>query len=477
MDIRAQKDACNAKYARAIEGLEQGEPQAGIARLLLDAASDLLQIGKLDVSQRAQCEQKAQKLLNVARNLRQTGDASAAYAALTGRRLPVKKEEPPRERPVQAENAKPPVQGQKASAFVQEEEPPKRSEEKPSAQDEEPFVRPQGTFDADHKETEPAERKEKNGDGEASLDELKGLLRRGSRSARAYGGEDTSGYRFAWDDLPKVSFDDVAGLADVKEAVLRKVLLPLKNPELYEGYVKKNGGGLLLYGPPGTGKTMIAAAIAHEIGAKFCSLGPSDLVLGGIGNSEKAVVALFKEARSFPCAVLFFDEIESICPASTHAQGARQLRSELLRQIQGMEAYGEQDDKILFLIAATNKPWDIDPAFVRPGRFGTRIYVGLPDAPARRYMLDTRLNKILQTGKVLIGNVDADAVVERTEGFNGADMANLLDEVQELSALRSAKTGIKEILQEDFDRALEKITSSVQEKDLQKLREWKEQNG
>ena len=101
----------------------------------------------------------------------------------------------------------------------------------------------------------------------------------------------------------------------------------------------------------------------------------------------------------------------------------------------------------------------------------------LPDAPARRYMLDARLNKILQTGKVLIGNIDADAVVERTEGFNGADMANLLDEVQELSALRSAKTGIKEILQEDFDRALEKITSSVQEKDLQKLREWKEQNG
>lgn len=102
---------------------------------------------------------------------------------------------------------------------------------------------------------------------------------------------------------------------------MRKVLLPLKNPELYEGYVKKNGGGLLLYGPPGTGKTMIAAAIAHEIGAKFCSLGPSDLVMQGVGNSEKAAVALFKEARSFPCAVLFFDEIESICPASTHAQG------------------------------------------------------------------------------------------------------------------------------------------------------------
>ena len=277
--------------------------------------------------------------------------------------------------------------------------------------------------------------------------------------------------------MPKISFSDVAGLGDVKEVVMRKVLLPLMNPHLYEGYVKKNGGGVLLYGPPGTGKTMVAAAIAHEIGAKFCTVGPSDLVLGGIGNSEKAVVALFKEARSFPCSVIFFDEMESICPVTTQAQGARQLRSELLRQIQGMEAYGEQNDHILFLIAATNKPWDIDPAFVRPGRFGTRIYVGLPDEEARRYMIENRLNKIQSSGRVRVHDIDIDDIVERTEGFNGADMTNLTDEVQELSALRSVKTGIKEIVQYDFDMALEKITSSVQSKDLQRLEQWKEENG
>ena len=222
---------------------------------------------------------------------------------------------------------------------------------------------------------------------------------------------------------------------------------------------------------------MVAAAIAHEIGAKFCTVGPSDLVLGGIGNSEKAVVALFKEARSFPCSVIFFDEMESICPVTTQAQGARQLRSELLRQIQGMEAYGEQNDHILFLIAATNKPWDIDPAFVRPGRFGTRIYVGLPDEEARRYMIENRLNKIQSSGKVRVHDIDIDDIVERTEGFNGADMTNLTDEVQELSALRSVKTGIKEIVQYDFDMALEKITSSVQSKDLQRLEQWQEENG
>lgn len=290
--------------------------------------------------------------------------------------------------------------------------------------------------------------------------------------------EISSEYQFNWDTLPNISFDDVAGLEDVKDAVIRKVLLPLSNPELYDGYVKKNGGGLLLYGPPGTGKTMIAAAIAHEIRAKFCSIGVSDLVLGGIGNSEKAITKLFQEARSFKCAVIFFDEIESICPVSTRAQHAKQIRSELLRQIQGLDAYGKEDGRILFLIAATNKPWEIDPAFVRPGRFGTRIYVGLPDAPARRYMVESRLNKIKAAGIVTIADdINIDSIVADTDGFNGADMGNLLDEVQEVSIMRSATGEAKIITQSDFKSVLSRLTSSVQKKDLEKLEEWREENG
>lgn len=475
MDIQELKNACNEKYAQAIEGMERGEPNSGIARLLLDAAELLVEISKADFLTRVTSEQKATKLLAAAKKLRAMGDTSAVYRDLTGRTLKVI----PKKFVLDPHTEETSEHTQKDTAQAPQSVEQSRQEE--NAEGDAPQAEERITGEPQKKTEEQSDEQvseaEKGESDEPTLDELKGLLHSKSGKGKAYGKEDTSGYRFAWDDLPKISFDDVAGLADVKEAVMRKVLLPLKNPELYEGYIKKNGGGLLLYGPPGTGKTMIAAAIAHEIGAKFCSLGPSDLVMQGVGNSEKAAVALFKEARSFPCAVLFFDEIESICPASTHAQGARQLRSELLRQIQGMEAYGEQNDKILFLIAATNKPWDIDPAFIRPGRFGTRIYVGLPDAPARQYMLEMRLNKILQTGKVIVGNIDAAQIVEKTEGFNGADMANLLDEVQELSALRSAKTGIKEILQEDFDNALKKITSSVQEKDMQKLREWKEQNG
>lgn len=286
-----------------------------------------------------------------------------------------------------------------------------------------------------------------------------------------------SDYKFDWDSLPTIGFEDIAGLDDVKEIVKVKVLLPLKNPEVFEGYVRKSGGGLLLYGPPGTGKTMIAAAIANEIGAKFCSVKPSDLLNQGVGNTEKAVRALFAQARSFPCAVIYFDEMDSICPKSTKSQYAKQLRSELLSQLQGIEAYGKKTDNILFLIAATNKPWDVDSAFVRPGRFGTRVYVGLPDAPARRYMLDRRLDKLDKKGIVKIsGDIDFDGVVAATNGFNGSDMTNLLDSVEEISALRGISTGEKTVTQADFDKALQKVTSSVQREDIEKLLDWKNAN-
>lgn len=291
------------------------------------------------------------------------------------------------------------------------------------------------------------------------------------------GNADNSEFKFDWDSLPVINFEDIAGLESVKEVVKVKVLLPLQHPEVFEGYEKKGGGGLLLYGPPGTGKTMIAAAIANEIGAKFCSVKPSDLLNQGAGNTEKAVRALFAQARSFPCAVIYFDEMDSISPKSTKSQYAKQLRSELLAQLQGIEEYGKKKNNILFLIAATNKPWDIDSAFIRPGRFGTRIYVGLPDDEARKYLVERRLEKITEKGVVKIdGSVEVPLIVEKTNGFNGSDMTNLLERVEEISALRGIETGEKTIMQEDFISALEQITSSVQKEDIEKLLEWKNSN-
>ena len=286
-----------------------------------------------------------------------------------------------------------------------------------------------------------------------------------------------SDFKFDWDSLPVINFGDIAGLDSVKEVVRVKVLLPLQHPEVFEGYVRKGGGGLLLYGPPGTGKTMIAAAIANEIGAKFCSVKPSDLLNQGAGNTEKAVRSLFAQARSFPCSVIYFDEMDSISPKSTKSQYAKQLRSEFLAQLQGIESYGKDKGNILFLIAATNKPWDIDSAFIRPGRFGTRVYVGLPDDEARKYMLTHRLKKLEKRGVVKVSeSLNIAAIVDATNGYNGSDMTNLLDRVEEISALRGIETGEKSVIQEDFDNALQDITSSVQKEDIEKLLEWKKAN-
>lgn len=283
--------------------------------------------------------------------------------------------------------------------------------------------------------------------------------------------------RFDWDSLPSIGFGDIAGLDGVKELVKTKVLLPLQHPEAFEGYEKKNGGGLLLYGPPGTGKTMIGAAIANEIGAKFCSVKPSDLLQTGVGNTEKAVRALFAEARRFPCAILYFDEMDAIAMKNTKSTFARQLRSELLAQMQGIESYGKETGNLLFLIASTNKPWDIDNAFLRPGRFGTKVYVGLPDSVARESLISTRFQKIADKGLVSIDpGVDIASIIERTAGFNGSDITSLLDRMEEISACRGVRTGVKAIIPEDIDAAFLDIASSVQGEDIEKLLAWKDQN-
>ena len=174
--------------------------------------------------------------------------------------------------------------------------------------------------------------------------------------------------------------------------------------------------------------------------------------------------------------MIFFDELESICPILTHAQHARQIRSELLKQMQGLDSYNGSTNRILLLVGATNKPWDIDPAFIRPGRFGTRVYVDLPDDDARRYMIEKCLKRRLNKNRVKIAeDIDIDLIVKATKGFNGSDITNLLDVMQENSIKRARQTSDKIILQQDFDYALKTVGSSVQMKDVEKLEEWKKE--
>ena len=426
MNVIDLKNKCNADFDRAMTLIENGGDFKQVRSLLLDVAQQLVDIGKLSVPDRIRSGEKARLVLEATRQLTSAADFPAVYRMLTGNALPMPSV--PQKPTTGAANKPSTAQsGTKAGKGISKEKAGRSA--------------PDGT------------------DGTAA------------------GPKTPNSFVFKWDELPTISFDDVAGLADVKTTVKNKVLLPLTNPDLYKGYVKKGGGGILMYGPPGTGKTMIAAATAREIGAKFCAVGPSDLLTQGFGNSEKLIATLFKEARSFPCSVIYFDEFDSICPATTHSQYARQVRSELLRQMQGMDSYGEDTGHILLMIGATNKPWDVDPAFVRPGRLGARIYVGLPDDDARRYMITRALDKIAKAGIVAVGQVNVDAVVAATLGFNGADVANLVDKVQELSIERANATGVKTIEQADFDNALAQVTSSVQQLDLDKLDDWRKQNG
>jgi SpoVK/Ycf46/Vps4 family AAA+-type ATPase len=160
-----------------------------------------------------------------------------------------------------------------------------------------------------------------------------------------------------------------------------------------------------------------------------------------------------------------------------YSQYAKQLRSEFLAQLQGIESYGKDTGNILFLICATNKPWDIDSAFLRHGRFGTKIYVGLPDEPARKYMINKRLDKIRAKGVVTIkDDIDMDSVMEQTNGFNGSDITNLLDRIEEISIIRGIRTGEKFIGNDDFTEAMKDVRSSVQLDDIAKLKEWRQEN-
>jgi transitional endoplasmic reticulum ATPase len=169
--------------------------------------------------------------------------------------------------------------------------------------------------------------------------------------------------------------------------------------------------------------------------------------------------------------------MDSISPKNTRSQYAKQLRSEFLSQLQGIESYGKDTGNILFLICATNKPWDIDSAFLRHGRFGTKIYVGLPDQPAREYMINKRLGKIKAKGIVSVAeDINVAEVAEQTNGFNGADITNLLDHIEEISIFRAMTSGEKTIIKDDFEAALKDIHSSVQTDDLVKLKEWRSEN-
>jgi transitional endoplasmic reticulum ATPase len=220
-------------------------------------------------------------------------------------------------------------------------------------------------------------------------------------------------------DKPTIRFDDIAGLDDVKAEIRLKMIYPLAHPELAQRYRVRPGGGLLLYGPPGTGKTMMAKAIAHEIDATFFVISPAQVLSKWVGEAEQNIRKLFDAARAEPMSVIFIDEIEALIP-KRKSDSSSVMQRVVPQILQELEGFDRRADRCLLFVGATNKPWLLDEAMMRPGRLDAHIYVPLPDAPARYKLLEMYL-----ASRPLAEDVDLGTLCDRLEGYSGADIKNL----------------------------------------------------
>ncbi|XP_062588736.1 uncharacterized protein LOC134250400 isoform X1 [Saccostrea cucullata] len=216
-----------------------------------------------------------------------------------------------------------------------------------------------------------------------------------------------------------IRFQDIAGLKDAKEALREAIIIPLLFPHLFTGSIKP-WKRILLYGPPGTGKSRLAQAVSSEIKSTFYCVSSSDLVSSWVGESEKLIKELFQHAtKQTGRSVVFIDEIDSICRqrSSREEEYTRRIKTELLKQMEGADTADSSDQ--IFLLCATNCPWELDSAFLR--RFQKRIFIPLPDKEARIDLMKIHT----KDNKVVMSDEDWSVLGAQTEGYSGSDLANL----------------------------------------------------
>lgn len=252
-----------------------------------------------------------------------------------------------------------------------------------------------------------------------------------------------------------VTLADVAGMDDVKDRLEVSLLGPIRNPELMRAYKVSARGGLLLYGPPGCGKTFLARAVSGEIDANFYPVGISDVLQQWLGNSERAVHEIFESARRNAPCVLFFDEVDVLGMRRASMRGDSGLRTVVNAMLAEMDP-ATSDNTGVYVLGATNAPWDVDPALRRPGRFDRVVFVGLPDGDARTEIVRLHLRDRPVAG------IDLKSIVARTDGFTGADLAHVCDTATQLAMADSARSGrIRPIAMSDIDAALIEIRPSA----------------
>ena len=260
--------------------------------------------------------------------------------------------------------------------------------------------------------------------------------------------------RLHTDEKKRVTFEDVAGIDEVKEE-LQEVVEFLKNPRKFNEIGARIPKGVLLFGPPGTGKTLLARAVAGEAGVPFFSISGSDFVEMFVGVGASRVRDLFEQAKKNAPCIVFIDEIDAVGrQRGAGLGGGHDEREQTLNQLL-VEMDGFSANEGIIILAATNRPDILDPALLRPGRFDRQIVVDMPDINGRKEIL-----KVHVRGKPLDDDVDLDVLARRTPGFTGADLANMVNE----AALLAARRNKKKIGMAELESAIERVIAGPEKR-------------
>ncbi|MFI6573662.1 ATP-binding protein [Nocardia fluminea] len=256
-------------------------------------------------------------------------------------------------------------------------------------------------------------------------------------------------------ERPTLRLADVGGMAEVKQQLDLTLLGPLRNPELAAAFGTSARGGLLLYGPPGCGKTFLASAVAGELGANFYPIEITDILDIYTGASERNVHSIFEMARRNAPCVLFLDEVDALGHKRSQMQASTTMRTVVNQLLTEMDSATHSNEGV-FVLGATNHPWDVDVALRRPGRFDRMIFVGLPDLAARSSILHYHLRDRPVAG------IDLNALAAHTDGLSGADLAHVCTTATQLAMADSMRSGeVRPIGMADVRAALAQIRPST----------------